>query len=195
MAQAAEPPRLGLVVASEAIQGAYKKAAEAKGSRGPAAQLDCRPAFDEVLFCLTELQADGWRYATAADLQAWGKTSEELHRVAVERMRALPLKSRLSSQRVQGVQGQMWLSNINDGQDAALLLSPAAIQEVLGGEAVVAVPTQGVAVMWKPGEPMMDKVAAVGARKLFEDAGHPISPKIFIWGEEGWEVWAEVVKP
>jgi hypothetical protein len=174
---------------------AYQKAAAAKGRSGDATKLDCRPAFDDLLFCLTKLEGDRWRYSTVADLQAWGLSSAQAHTQAAAYLRKLPLDSRLKKQTVQGVAGAYFSGRADDGRDVAPLLTPDALQTFLGGSVVVALPAQGAVIAWVAGRPELDKVMAVGVRKIYDQASHPITPRIYRWGKEGWEVWGEAVKP
>jgi hypothetical protein len=189
------PNKLGLVAEPAEVVAAYTAAVAARGRKGLAAQLDCRPAFDGLLLCLTLVEDGGWRYATAADLEVWGLDSEQAHRQAAERLRRLPLTGHLAAQAIEGVDGQYHAARLDDGQDAFPLLVPEALAQFLGGSPVVAVPAQGAFIAWVPGKPQLDKVVAVGIRRMHDGAKHPVSPRIYRWSEDGWEVWGEAKKP
>ena len=195
LAHGGVPGDLGLVAEPPQVVAAYADAVRARGRKGAATALDCRPAFDGLVFCLTLVEPKGWRYATAADLGAWGLSSEAAHRAAAERLRVLPIAQRLQTETVEGVPGEYRAARLDDGQDAAPLLQPEALAKLLGGPPVVAVPAQGAVVAWMPGNPLLDKVVAVGIRRMHDAAKHPVSPRIYRWGKEGWAVWGEAKKP
>lgn len=186
---------LGLVAEPEGVVAAYAEAATKRGRVGAAARPDCRPAFDGLLFCLTLVTPDGWRYATVSDVKAWKMTSEQAHRQAAERLRAMSVKDRLKAQTVQGVPGAYFAARLDDGQDAAPLLVPERLAAHLGGPPVVAIPAQGALVAWVPDNPELDTVVAVGVRRMYEASDHAISPRIYRWGKDGWMVWGEAKKP
>lgn len=192
---AAAAPPLGLVAEPSDFPGAYSATAEGLGRAGAASQPDCRPAFDGLLFCLTIVTPDGWNYATLGDLKRLGLGSEQAHSQAAERLRSLSVADRFGAQAVEGLPGRYHAAALNDGQDAAPLLVPETLAVVLGGPLVVAIPAQGAVVAWVPGNPVMDKVLAVGVRRMYDEAKHGISPKLYRWSKDGWIVWGEAVKP
>ena len=195
LAHAGPPDTLGLVAEPAEVVAAYSKAATQRGRSGAAAKLDCRPAFDGLLFCLTLVTPQGWRYATQGDVQTWGMTSEQAHRQAAQRLRTLGVAQRLSAQTVDGVPGSYHAARLDDGQDAAPLLVPERLAAHIGGPPVVAVPAQGALIAWVPDNPALDTVVAVGVRRMYEDSDHAISPRIYRWGKDGWMVWGEAKKP
>jgi len=195
LAQATDTRDLGLVAEPKNVVAQFRAAAKDAGQSGPDADLDCRPAFDDLLFCLTKRHGDEWRYATQADLAVWKLTSEQAHIEAVGSLHVVDLGARLQVQTVSGMPGQYRFSNADDGRDVAPLLKPDALAALMGGAPVVAVPAQGAVVVWKPGDAALDKVLAVGVRKIFDQASHPISPRIYRWNDGEWTVWGEAVKP
>lgn len=195
LALAAPPGDLGLVAEPPEVVAAYASAAAKRDRKGAAATVDCRPAFDGLLFCLTLVTPEGWRYITAADLQAWRLSSEAAHMQAAQRLRALPIGPRLKSQTVEGIPGSYHAARLDDGQDAAPLLVPDALAAHLGGPPVVSVPAQGALIAWVPGNPVLDQVVAVGIRRMHDEASHAVSPRIYRWSKEGWTVWGEAKKP
>ena len=49
--------------------------------------------------------------------------------------------------------------------------------------------------MWIPGDEELDKVMAVGVRRMFDEAKYPVSDKVYRWHNGEWVVWGEVVSP
>ena len=62
---------------------------------------------------------------------------------------------------------------------------------LVGEEVLVAVPARGALVVWTPGDSEVDKVVAVGARQMFEQLDHPVSPLVLRYDAEGWSVWGQ----
>lgn len=87
-----------------------------------------------------------------------------------------------------------WLSQSGDGFDAAGLMHPAQLSEIAGTTPVIGVPAVGTFLMWIPGDTETDKVMAIGVRRIFEDASHPVSDKVYRWHNDAWVVWGEVVE-
>jgi hypothetical protein len=195
LAQAGGPGSLGLVPEAPEIVAAYAAKAKAEGRTGPATRVDCRPAFDGLLFCLTSVQQGRWTYANQANLDEWGLSSAEAHSRAAQDLRRLPLADRLSPQSVEGVPGSYRAGQLDDGREASVLLAPEDLARLLGGPPVVAVPAQGAVIAWVPGNPLLDKVVAVGVRKMFDASKHPVSSRIYRWTPDGWQVWGEAKKP
>lgn len=147
--------------------------------------LHCRPLVDEVLLLCFKIELEGKRrYVTEADLQSWGSSAAELEQAARASLSDNPLKP----QQVPGTGSYL----LAQGDRApAVLLHPEWLAEV-GPEPVVALPARGVVVAWQPGDEELDKVVAVGARKMFEELPHPVSSVIVQHSpEEGWRRWGE----
>ena len=86
-----------------------------------------------------------------------------------------------------------WVSQAGDGLDAAGLLHPELLRDLAGTTPVVGIPEPGTFVMWIPGDPDIDKVVAVGVRRIYEVAQQPTSDRIYRWHNGAWQVWGEVV--
>jgi hypothetical protein len=87
-----------------------------------------------------------------------------------------------------------WVSQVGDGFDAAGLLHPKHLSEVAGTTPVIGMPAVGTFLMWIPGDAETDTVMAVGVRRIFEEARHPVSDKVYRWHNGAWVVWGEVVE-
>ena len=88
-----------------------------------------------------------------------------------------------------------WVSQVGDGRDVAGLLYPERLREIAGTTPVIGVPAVGTFLMWIPGDADIDKVMAVGVRRIFEAAEHPVSDKVYRWHNGAWLVWGEVAVP
>jgi hypothetical protein len=190
----AASPVVGLVAEPSDVMTQYRAAAGAAGRTADAAELLCRPAFDTIQYCLTLRTADAvrWRYATRADLGLW--SSEALaHQAADGASQALNLPDRFQLKKVAGTQYGYWSGDLDDGLDAAVFLQPGVLAKTVGGDAVVAAPAQGVVVFWQPGHPEQDQILAVGVKRMYEEAAHPVSPRVYRWDGKRWVVWGEAM--
>ncbi len=139
---------------------------------------------DVVLLCFKLQTGASRRYVTEADLLSWDTTPEQLRTAARASLTENP-----------------WVANevpdtgryfVAQGPNAAaVLLHPEWLAHV-GPEPLVALPARGVVVAWKPGDEELDKVVAVGARRMFEELDHPVTAVIIQkTAEDGWTRWGE----
>jgi uncharacterized protein YtpQ (UPF0354 family) len=59
-----------------------------------------------------------------------------------------------------------------------------------GGHLIVAVPASDVVIFGRESDPVAVKAVANLARKMFDDAQHPVSTKVFRWTATGWDIAA-----
>jgi hypothetical protein len=57
---------------------------------------------------------------------------------------------------------------------------------------VLAIPARDAVLAWSLGDAELDKIMAVGVRKLFEASAFPVSRKILAWDGHRWVVRGEV---
>ena len=84
-----------------------------------------------------------------------------------------------------------WVSAVGDGLDAAALLHPERLAQVVGAPPVVAVPGVGALLAWAPGDEEVDTVIAVGVRRMSEAARRPVSARLYHHKDGEWKVWGE----
>lgn len=154
----------------------------------------CRLLAEDLSLCFVKGKGDELDYVTADDLKAWGLDLAAVEALARDASKAGFSPGRPAQASVEGMSGRYWVSSEADGLDAAGLLWPDRLAEIAGATPVVAVPAQGVLMFWVPGEDAMDKVLAVGARKIQAAAEQPVSRKIYRWDGARWAVWGEAVR-
>lgn len=129
---------------------------------------------------------------TETQRQAWQLSPEQL--LAHVRTTTAPAVSAAHFQREEVVDSPghvYWVSASQDGLDAAGLLHPDALRQLIGGEVVVGVPGRGVLIAWIPGDPELDTMVAVGIANMHEQAANPISDKVYFYRDGEWVVWGE----
>ena len=157
----------------------------------PAQGFVCKELSEGLALCA----ACGQRLLREAEIE-WSSTPAE----AVFSELAARSATTLSAQRpvrqeVADMPGtSYWVSQVGDGFDAAGLLQPERLRELAGTTPVIGIPAVGTFLMWIPGDAETDKVMAVGVRRIFEEASHPVSDKVYRWHNGAWEVWGEVVE-
>lgn len=88
-----------------------------------------------------------------------------------------------------------WATGQQDGWDAAGWLHPQGLEEIAGGPVLVAQPARGMFCFWPKLSTQLHKNMAVGVQQAYENAKHPVSPKIYQWDaqEEVWSVWGQAL--
>ena len=75
------------------------------------------------------------------------------------------------------------------------IVSPALqagwMAKVAGDEVVVATPELDTLLFWVAGDKELDKIMAVGALKMYNEASHPVTSTIHALNGEQWSVWGE----
>jgi hypothetical protein len=192
VAGAAPPAALRWTIEPPAVEEAFSAAARGRGEVGPSAVPACEPVGQELLACAWLPAAGGWRLASMVDVMGWGKGLSDLLHVARAEVRAAWAARPPERAEVEGGGGVYLLRAAGDGQDTLGLLIPDAIDAAVGAPAVVAVPRPGVLIAWKPGDPDLDKILAVGARRIADGAADRISARVYRWDGARWVIWGEV---
>lgn len=168
------------------VQAAYD-AHRARTGREPR-PLACGPLWkDAVRLCLQREEAGrltrlhtgelsgSWSMARdrlASGAAAWVRG--EVERVEVEGMEA-------DYRRVRDVRGRAVLA----------VLAPEVLAEDVGLPLAMAIPSTGVVLAWKGGNPELDKVMAVGVKELHDQAKDRVSAEVWAWDGERWFPFAE----
>jgi len=143
--------------------------------------------------CFTVVDDHTRRWVTEADLASWGVVLDAVVAAVIERARA-PLSDRPRPTRIDDMQGTYWVSAEGDGWDAALLLKPEWIAARLGGAPVlVAAPAEGTVLAWRPGDAKLDKVMAVGAKRMYDSQPGSVTPMVYQWDGEHWKAFGQAV--
>ena len=150
------------------------------GVTGEAADQVCDLLAEQLSLCYVKGTTGNLDYVTAADLSDWALDRAAL-KAAAQKSAAAPAvavapkrrgfsATRPTESGIEGMAGKWWLSAEADGLDAAGLLFPDRLTEIAGAVPVVAVPAQGALLFWVPGDPELDKVMAVAARRIYDSA-------------------------
>lgn len=180
LAWAGPPPGLTPQLAPVDAPAQWRELQERE--RQPADPLVCEPLWpNAALLCFKE----GSRWVTAADLTRWQTTPAAL-RAHVEA--AAPAHLTLGAKSVEG--RTYWTA---DGPWAAAgVLAAAKVAEDLKVEAFyAAAPTDGVTLFWIPGDADLDRMLAVGARKMYDALDGSVTPLVHRWSATGWAGFAE----
>ena len=159
--------------------------AAARGQSGAAAVPVCRPFAEGAHLCGVLERAGVRRMLTRAD----GTTLGEVERAV--RQRAAETLATLERRGVEGVAGVMWVRARGDGRDHDPLVDPDALARVVGAPLVVAAPTRDMLVAWSAGDPVLDRVVAVGVLKACEADSSCASALAWRWDGAAWRAWGQ----
>jgi hypothetical protein len=187
---AADPPGdLRPALAPADVHEQYAAHAASIGVTAPA--LACDPVLDAKAHLCWRRRKGAGEWATTADLARWQVDTAGLRARAVEVVRTA-LASGWTERRVPGVEGAYFESPAADGWAPAAVLVPDVVAGVVGGApALFTVPVDPVVLVWRPGHPELDRVLAVGSRKLYDEEERPVSPLIFRFDGERVSVFGE----
>ena len=183
-AMAAPPAGLRPAVAPWDAVEQYAAYAAATGKSGA---LACEPLWPmEARVCFKLRDGNRLRWVTTDDLTAWGTTASAL----VEHVRANHPEIAAEVVAIEGMDASYVRLRDGEGWAALAALDPRVVAAQLGGPPIlVAMPSEGVAVAWKPGDPAVDTVMAIGVRELYDAQPGAVSPAIHAWGAEGFALF------
>jgi hypothetical protein len=192
VALGAPPGSLLPLVERDTLPVAFAEAARGHGAEDGATVAACRPFAEELVVCLTVPEGKVRRLVTVADLEIWGVPQSEALRLAVARMAAGLGPTRPEVVSIPDDSRTYLLSAEGDGLDQAALFSPEVLAARFPGQAfVVGIPARGVLIAIPLGDPELEQMVAVGVRRLWEDATDPITPRMYAWDGQVWQVWGE----
>lgn len=186
------PDTVRPIVAPIDVQAQY---AEWSGAAGQVPrELVCLPLWPEqALLCFQVTEGNTRRWVHTGDLEAWKVDAEGLRTLVEERSRAA-LATSPRRTRVPDMDAWYWVSAEGDGWAAAGLLHPEMLAERMGGAPIlVSAPVVGALIAWHPGDAELDKVMAVGIRKMFEREPSPVTPVVHQWTGDRWVPFGEAV--
>jgi hypothetical protein len=158
----------------------------AQGKTGTAAELACEDlVLNELYLCFRRVEGDRAPYVTQAELAAWGASTADLRARASSLLTTNPLQLR----KIDGG-GQYYEVICPPGREAVVLLHPEWLSTV-GPVPLVTSPVQGVVLVWDAMDPEVNKIVAVGARKMFEGYPGAISPLVYRWNGSGFVAWGD----
>jgi len=185
-------PEIRLAPASTRVVEDYRAYKEKKGSF--TSDLACTEFAEGMLMCFRYVDAQKLPYVLESDLERWDATLEQLQVSATDKSVQYVNKDRYTFQTVENVKGGYWASASKDGWDAAALLHPERLKQMLGAEPLVAMPQAGMLLFWGQGNPPLNKAVAIGVKEVYNQASRPISPYIYQWSQGKWVVWGQAVE-
>lgn len=185
-------PRLRLGVWPGSFYQTFVAHQRAAGRTGLALEPLCREEAPGLQVCVTVLEGDAVRPVSLRDVERWGTSAEAVRRQAVSEAKA-GFAAQVVRSELEGL-GPWWMRSQADGWDGAALLLPDALEAMVGGPVVLAVPAQGSALFWAHGNPDLDRAVAVGVRRAAEAAQRPVSDTVYRWTGKEWVVWARAEK-
>lgn len=194
LATAAGTPALG--VTAEPPEELVRQRERRQAAGLSPSELVCDPLAEAVMLCLTVQVEGGYRYATAADLEAWALTASQARLVAVTAARGSLGPTRPEQVQVIDMPHSYRLSAEGDGLDHAALVAPDLLATWYGEQVRVAVPGRDVLLAWSAGDEELDRVMAVGVARIHEASEHPVTARVFTWDAEAgaWSVWGQAVR-
>ena len=166
-------------------------AARSAGATGDAAIPACRRMAPGLLVCVSSVE-DPQRVVMMQELTAAGSSLDAALAAARAQLEPAWAAKPARTFRVEGVEGRYFVRSAGDGFDAAALLRPELLAQLVSAEPVVAVPEDGTFVWWVPGDADFDKMVAVGVRRMTEASAAPVSAQIYRYTGTEWSVWGEV---
>lgn len=175
------------------IAVAFEEFAKGQGKSGPATQIRCAPLADGIVLCFRYLHDGRLKYVTQSEVVAWHAGDAAL--VAAATARAAEIDdARFERTPVPDTPGAMyWVSRKGDGLDGAAFLDPRRLQRVAGGPVVVAMPAANTLLFWRPDGGELDRIVAIGVRRMADASDHPISDRVYRWDGTEWKVWGQAV--
>lgn len=162
--------------------------ARAQGLTGPALEPACEQVAKGLQQCLMIEVAGRRRLATGADLARIGGRGAAR---GAGRLAAKGALEGLVETPVPDMPGRVfYVRSQGDGLDTALVADPGRLHQRFGPATVVAFPDARTTLVWKRGDPELDKVLAVAVRRAWEAADRPVSPRIYRWDGDGLIEWA-----
>jgi uncharacterized protein YtpQ (UPF0354 family) len=134
----------------------------------------------------------GYSYLTAPELRESQLTPRELHEVALDNLRALPMPG-LSVGRTPGGP-EAFLGETQDNFTAVRILLPVvqqALREELGDEFLVTLPCRDWMLCWSKSQAAERQAHnAADALKIFESDQYNLTPDILAWSQAGFRLHA-----
>ena len=181
------PGEILATAAPPGIEALWTEEARLDGTAGAASELACRTLAEDIPLCFRVEQDGRRRWVTKADLLVWGVSIQELERLAGSALSASPLKA----MSVEGTAWRWWTVQAKSGREGTVLLHPEWL-EVVGPEAVLAIPGRDTLFAWNIGNEELDKIMVVGIRKAMEQSEVPVTGKILGFREGAWFVRGEL---
>jgi hypothetical protein len=175
------------------IAVAFEEYAKGQGKSGPATRIRCAPLAEGVVLCFRYVHEGRLTYVTQSEVVTWHADEPALIAAATAQATAID-DARFERTPVADTPGAVyWVSRKGDGLDGAAFLDPRRLERVAGGPVVVAMPAAGTLLFWRPDGGELDRIVAIGVRRMADASDHPISDRVYRWDGTAWRVWGKAV--
>ena len=185
-------PELRLAVESPFVQEDYAEHSKLKGRSFRA--LACSGITVELNLCFRRVKGESLPYVHRDELSKWGLTQEQALQMVTDLSQRQMKAEHYIKRVIEGTDLVYFSRSNKDGWDPVALLHPQFLKQLVSGEVLVAVPTAGMFVCWKNGNAERNKIMAVGIREQYQQSSHPVSPYVFQWKNNQWQVWGSAVE-
>ena len=185
-------PEIRMAPSSPTLPKQYQEYIESKGEKY--SPLSCTDFAEGMLLCFRYVDGEKLPYVQQQNLEQWDAKLEQIQTSAKDFAKQYVTSDRYTFQKIEGMDGGYWASAKKDGWDASGLFYPAQLQQMVGRKFLMAVPQAGMFLFWGQGNPAIDRVIAIGVKEIYKEAKQPVSPYIYEWGGEKWDVWGEAVE-
>lgn len=181
----ASAPTLVASVETRDIHELFREYAQDQGWSGPQAKLACEVLAGPLTLCLKVEEEGKRRYVTQGDLSAWRLDLDQAQAKAGERVLASPWT------RVEIEGGGHYLqAKTAPGHEGTVFLHPEWLED-LGASPRIAAPARGVVLAWGAGDADLDRIMAVGVRKMADELPESLSPMALSWNGQAYVVWGQ----
>lgn len=178
-------PTLVASVETRDIHQLFGEYARDQGWSGAESKLACKVLAGPLTLCLKAEEQGKRRYVTQADLQAWQLDQAQAQVRAGEILAASPWVP----VEIEGG-GRYFQAKTPPGHEATVFLHPEWLVQ-LGPTPRIAAPARGVVVAWAGGDEDLDRIMAVGVRKMSEELPDSLSPMALSWNGQAWVAWGQ----
>ena len=185
-------PELRLAAESPFVQEDYAEHSKSKGLSFRA--LACSETNAELSLCFRRVKGESLPYVHRDELSKWGLTQDQALQMVKDLSQRQMKPENYIKRLIEGSDLVYFSRSNKDGWDPVALLHPKFLSQLVGGEVLVAVPASGMFVCWKNGNAERNKIMAVGIREQYQQSSHPVSPNIFQWKNNQWQVWGSAVE-
>lgn len=156
----------------------------------------CMPYMQGMTMCFLafDAQKQSATYVLNSNLQEWNlKLLSVLQLVETPSLEYVNTK-RYTVQQIDGVKEVYYASHMHDGWDGAGWLHPLELQQIVGGEVLVAQPQDDLFMFWAKTSVGLHQVLVSGVKRVYESSATPVSPYVYQWNGSAWVVWGEAVR-
>ena len=189
LAMGAPPGPLLPTAYPASVRDLWRQQVQEEGGSAAAAELACEAVVEELLVCLRLESGGVRRLVTHQDLGDWGLgLAEEFQKIREEALENPLVRRQLSGTET------WWTTEGLEGREAAIFFRPEWLAPV-GEQPLVAIPARETVLAWNRDGGELDQIMAVGVRRFFDAAEHPVTPLVLAWQGGRWQTWGEARPP